>query len=74
MASSFLFQVLTDTDHCYCVLLNAVGGAAFPTEKSSHDSSSSESLAPEHNADSGQTNKTKVHSFVLMRISIINNI
>nr|GEV37705.1 hypothetical protein [Tanacetum cinerariifolium] len=61
--STFDAVVLTDTDHCYCVLLNAVGGAAFPCEKSSQDSSSSESLAPKHNVDAGQTNKTKLTLF-----------
>lgn len=61
--STFDAVVLTDTDHCYCVLLNAVGGAAFPSEKSSHDSSSSESLTPKHNVDAGQTNKTKLTLF-----------
>ncbi|CAN1341294.1 Uncharacterized protein KIAA0930 homolog [Linum perenne] len=35
--------VLTERDHCYCVLLNAHDGAAFPTEDESHDSSSSSS-------------------------------
>lgn len=28
-----LLQVLTEADHCYCVLLNARGGAAFPTDE-----------------------------------------
>lgn len=55
----FLFQVLTDTDHCYCVLLNAVGGAAFPCETPQQDSSHSENSA----------NKTKVYSYVLVSIS-----
>jgi hypothetical protein len=27
-----LSQILTDPDHCYCVLLNARGGAALPPE------------------------------------------
>ncbi|CAA6657689.1 unnamed protein product [Spirodela intermedia] len=31
--------VLSETDHCYCVLLNADGGAAFPTE-GMHENSS----------------------------------
>ncbi|XP_073031376.1 uncharacterized protein [Primulina eburnea] len=30
--STFDAVVLTDTDHCYCVLLNAHDGAAFPSE------------------------------------------
>ncbi|KAI3738446.1 hypothetical protein L2E82_28478 [Cichorium intybus] len=31
--STFEAVVLTNADHCYCVVLNAVGGAAFPSEK-----------------------------------------
>ncbi|KAK8625918.1 hypothetical protein V6N13_057073 [Hibiscus sabdariffa] len=33
--STFDAVVLTDTDHCYCVLLNALDGAAFPSEEES---------------------------------------
>eukprot|EP01018_Ginkgo_biloba_P039993 Gb_20533 [translate_table: standard] len=33
--------VLTERDHCYCVLLNAHGGAAFPSEKIPQDCSTS---------------------------------
>lgn len=43
---SFLFQVLTDADHCYCVVLNAVGGAAFPSEKLLEDSGLRENSTP----------------------------
>ncbi|XP_076948336.1 uncharacterized protein LOC143620546 [Bidens hawaiensis] len=50
--STFDAVVLTDTDHCYCVLLNAVGGAAFPSELPSQD-----------NTDAEQTNKPKVTLF-----------
>ncbi|XP_077233886.1 CW7 [Tasmannia lanceolata] len=39
--STFDAVVLTELDHCYCVLLNAHGGAAFPTEKVPHDCSPS---------------------------------
>ncbi|CAI0393466.1 unnamed protein product [Linum tenue] len=39
--STFDAVVLTERDHCYCVLLNAHDGAAFPNEKESHDSGSS---------------------------------
>ncbi|KAI3465240.1 hypothetical protein Pfo_021903 [Paulownia fortunei] len=46
--STFDAVVLTDTDHCYCVLLNAHDGAAFPcerkTEQASSDISSSENV------------------------------
>ncbi|KAG9440635.1 hypothetical protein H6P81_020800 [Aristolochia fimbriata] len=38
--STFDAVVLTDQDHCYCVLLNAHGGAAFPSD---HELSTSDS-------------------------------
>ncbi|KAL8197762.1 hypothetical protein R6Q57_024226 [Mikania cordata] len=50
--STFDAVVLTDTDHCFCVLLNAVGGAAFPSEN-----------LPQDNTDAGQTNKSKITLF-----------
>ncbi|KAL3840500.1 hypothetical protein ACJIZ3_025091 [Penstemon smallii] len=31
--NNYFIMVLTDTDHCYCVLLNAHEGSAFPCEK-----------------------------------------
>ncbi|KAL3617866.1 hypothetical protein CASFOL_038187 [Castilleja foliolosa] len=37
--STFDAVVLTDTDHCYCVLLNAHDGAAFPSERKSEQAS-----------------------------------
>ncbi|CAN4092185.1 unnamed protein product [Withania somnifera] len=37
--STFDAVVLTDVDHCYCVLLNAHDGAAFPREKIQQDCS-----------------------------------
>lgn len=53
--STFDAVVLTDTDHCYCVLLNAVGGAAFPTQIPPQDDTSS--------SETGQINKTKLTLF-----------
>ncbi|KAH0466838.1 hypothetical protein IEQ34_004076 [Dendrobium chrysotoxum] len=32
--------VLSESDHCYCVLLNAHGGAAFPEDSSVHETNS----------------------------------
>ncbi|KAI3696812.1 hypothetical protein L6452_29378 [Arctium lappa] len=61
--STFDAVVLTDTDHCYCVLLNAVGGAAFPSEKPLQDNNSSEKSSPKHDVDAGKTNKTKLTLF-----------
>ncbi|KAK9069493.1 hypothetical protein SSX86_011397 [Deinandra increscens subsp. villosa] len=51
--STFDAVVLTDTDHCYCVLLNAVGGAAFPS-----------ALPPQDNVDAEQTKITLFSGFV----------
>ncbi|CAA3022906.1 Hypothetical predicted protein [Olea europaea subsp. europaea] len=42
--STFDAVVLNDTDHCYCVLLNAHDGAAFPSELGEQVSSSGTSL------------------------------
>lgn len=56
----FVLQVLTDPDHCYCVLLNAHGGAAFPSSKTPHDSSSSDNSLLKTDSDNGKKNKTKV--------------
>ncbi|KAL9275653.1 hypothetical protein AKJ16_DCAP21379 [Drosera capensis] len=62
--STFDAVVLTDTDHCYCVLLNAHAGAAFPSETlvSVYDPSASSS-SPEAHDDSGKKKKTKVTIF-----------
>ncbi|KAF5931094.1 hypothetical protein HYC85_031967 [Camellia sinensis] len=52
--------VLIDTDHCYCVILNADGGAAFPSEKTAQDCSSSDISSLKINTGSRKTEKTKV--------------
>ncbi|KAF5934780.1 hypothetical protein HYC85_025909 [Camellia sinensis] len=53
-------QVLIDTDHCYCIILNADSGAAFPSEKTAQDCSSSDISSLKINTSSGKTEKTKV--------------
>lgn len=53
-------QVLTETDHCYCVLLNAHDGAAFPSEKTSPDCSSSNTSSLRIDTDSEKSKNTKV--------------
>lgn len=55
-----LLQVLTETDHCYCVLLNAHGGAAFPSEKEQHDCNSSNTSSLSTGSDSEKAKNTKV--------------
>ncbi|PSS19700.1 Protein of unknown function DUF2045 protein [Actinidia chinensis var. chinensis] len=59
--STFDAVVLTDTDHCYCVLLNADGGAAFPSAKPAQDCSSSDTLRS--STGSAKTKKTKLTLF-----------
>lgn len=61
--STFDAVVLTDPDHCYCVLLNADGGAAFPSERTTHDSSSSDVSSLKSDTGSGNTTKTKLTLF-----------
>lgn len=59
-------QVLSDSDHCYCVILNAHDGAAFPSEKESYDSSSSNIAPLRTDANSGKIGNTKVWFQVLV--------
>ncbi|PON65550.1 CW [Parasponia andersonii] len=61
--STFDAVVLTELDHCYCVLLNAQGGAAFPIEKERHDCSSSDSSSITMDTDTGNTKDTKITLF-----------
>ncbi|XP_074365942.1 uncharacterized protein LOC141706939 isoform X2 [Apium graveolens] len=61
--SSFDAMVLTDADHCFCVLLNAHGGAAFPSETISQECSSSDNFSENSRTDPGKINHTKVTLF-----------
>ncbi|PPR96990.1 hypothetical protein GOBAR_AA23682 [Gossypium barbadense] len=56
----FLIQVLTDTDLCYCVLLNALDGAGFPSETDKNDSCSSNKLPLGVDTNSTRTKNCKV--------------
>ncbi|XP_021837518.2 uncharacterized protein [Spinacia oleracea] len=58
--STFDTVVLSDADHCYCVVLNAHAGVAFPSEKLEHEVSDK---LPKTEEDSGNTKKTKVTIF-----------
>ncbi|KAI7987114.1 hypothetical protein LOK49_LG13G01818 [Camellia lanceoleosa] len=58
------FSKTHDTDHCYCVILNADGGAAFPSEKTAQDYSSSDISSMKINTGSGKTEKTKDLSLI----------
>ncbi|GKV10400.1 hypothetical protein SLEP1_g21770 [Rubroshorea leprosula] len=55
--STFDAVVLTDTDHCYCVLLNVLDGPAFPREKEVDAGSSSNNLPLRV-----ETNSEKIHN------------
>ncbi|XP_043809332.1 uncharacterized protein KIAA0930 homolog isoform X2 [Manihot esculenta] len=61
--STFDAVVLTETDHCYCVLLNAHDGAAFPSEKESPDNSSSGNTPLNVDSNSGKTKNSKLTLF-----------
>ncbi|KAF6136897.1 hypothetical protein GIB67_018936 [Kingdonia uniflora] len=61
--STFDAVVLTETDQCYCVLLNAHGGAAFPIENQVLDCSSSNSTYLRTDTDSGRDQSTKLTLF-----------
>ncbi|KAG1341779.1 hypothetical protein COCNU_05G000080 [Cocos nucifera] len=54
--------VLSETDHCYCVLLNAHGGAAFPAEKDQPDCDSSGPLRLENDSERARSSKLTLFS------------
>ena len=55
-------QVLSDPEHCYCVILNAHDGAAFPEETESKNPGSN--VQPGLNCGSAQEKPPKVPSLV----------
>ena len=59
LSNIFNPQVLTDPDHCYCVLLNAHDGAAFPIERKT-EQANSEVSSPENVTSHGKTKNSKV--------------
>ncbi|TXG52560.1 hypothetical protein EZV62_021729 [Acer yangbiense] len=61
--STFDAVVLSDTDHCYCVLLNAHDGAAFPSGKDPYESSSSNNSSLRVDTGSGNTRNSKLTLF-----------
>jgi hypothetical protein len=67
--STFDAVVLTDTDHCYCVLLNANGGAAFPSENNTNNNTlqdpttSSENSSSKTEPGANKANKNKLTLF-----------
>ncbi|CAL5361937.1 unnamed protein product [Camellia sinensis] len=66
--------VLIDTDHCYCVILNADGGAAFPSETTAQDCSSSDISSLKINTGSGKTEKTKGLDESIMPDGFLSNL
>ncbi|KAL3013298.1 hypothetical protein AAZX31_06G044800 [Glycine max] len=61
--STFDAVVLTEKDHCYCVVLNAHDGAAFPSEKVSNDCSTSDSSSLQVHTISAKKKDTKLTLF-----------
>ncbi|XP_010061636.2 uncharacterized protein KIAA0930 homolog isoform X1 [Eucalyptus grandis] len=61
--STFDAVVLSSTDHCYCVLLNAHDGAAFPTQKEQNDCISSSDTPLRTEASSGNSKSIKITLF-----------
>ncbi|RZC15043.1 uncharacterized protein LOC114408786 isoform X2 [Glycine soja] len=58
--STFDAVVLTEKDHCYCVVLNAHDGAAFPSEKVANDCSTSDSSSLPVHSSSAKKRNTKL--------------
>ncbi|PHT50987.1 hypothetical protein CQW23_10734 [Capsicum baccatum] len=50
----FFLSGLNDVDHCYCVLLNAHDGAAFPSERISSDCHRSDTSSSKSSTNSGK--------------------
>ncbi|XP_019258601.1 PREDICTED: uncharacterized protein LOC109236827 isoform X3 [Nicotiana attenuata] len=61
--STFGAVVLTDVDHCYCVLLNAHDGAAFPSERALRESSSCDTSSSKSDTSSGKVRRSKITLF-----------
>ncbi|XP_061372015.1 uncharacterized protein LOC133314548 [Gastrolobium bilobum] len=61
--STFDAVVLTEKDHCFCVVLNAHDGAAFPREKVSNDCSTSDNSSLEVDTSSAKKKDTKLTLF-----------
>ncbi|KAJ7958287.1 putative CW7 protein [Quillaja saponaria] len=61
--STFDAVVLTEKDHCYCVVLNAHDGAAFPSEKEPHNCSSSDSSSSRVDTGYAKAHNTKLTLF-----------
>ncbi|KAK7319099.1 hypothetical protein RJT34_03812 [Clitoria ternatea] len=59
--STFDTVVLTKKNHCYCVVLKAHDGAAFPCEKVSNDCSTSDNSSVEVYSSSANKKDTKVY-------------
>ncbi|CAK9312499.1 unnamed protein product [Citrullus colocynthis] len=61
--STFDAVVLTETDHCYCVLLNAHDGAAFPAKDNAENCNSNNLMASSMDSDSQSTRNSKITLF-----------
>ncbi|XP_071925104.1 uncharacterized protein [Coffea arabica] len=61
--STFDAVVLTDVDHCYCVILNANDGAAFPYENLRQDNSSRDNFSLKSGTTAVKTKSSKTTLF-----------
>ncbi|MED6130704.1 hypothetical protein PIB30_003283 [Stylosanthes scabra] len=61
--STFDTVVLTEKDHCYCVVLNAHDGAAFPSEKGSNNCSTSDNSSMKDDSSLAKKKDTKLTLF-----------
>ncbi|XP_071923395.1 uncharacterized protein [Coffea arabica] len=61
--STFDAVVLTDVDHCYCVILNANDGAAFPYENLQQDNSSRDNFSLKSGTTAVKTKSSKTTLF-----------
>ncbi|XP_071923397.1 uncharacterized protein [Coffea arabica] len=58
-----IYKVLTDVDHCYCVILNANDGAAFPYENLQQDNSSRDNFSLKSGTTAVKTKSSKTTLF-----------
>lgn len=61
--STFDAVVLTDVDHCYCVILDAIDGASFPCDNSLQVHSPTGSSSATADANTGKRKSSKVSLF-----------
>ncbi|KAG9157339.1 hypothetical protein Leryth_004986 [Lithospermum erythrorhizon] len=61
--STFEAVVLSDSDHCYCVLLNAHDGSAFPSNKAAQESGCTDGSSPKSDTAPAKIKGSKITLF-----------